>query len=106
MRILLDENIPADLASLLAGHIVETVHSAGWAGVRNGTLLRLAAAAYDMFVTMDRSIEYQQNYPALALGIVVVRAKSNRMADLESLVPAIQEAVRSVKPGQLLIVQA
>ena len=57
MRILLDEDVPRRLASLLIGHEVTTVPQAGWAGVKNGKLLALAGSRFDLFVTMDRNIE-------------------------------------------------
>ena len=72
MRVLLDENIPADLEAQFAGHQVDTVVGLGWAGVSNGELLRRAQGRYDALVTMDSKIEYQQNVSALAFGVVVV----------------------------------
>jgi predicted nuclease of predicted toxin-antitoxin system len=65
MRILLDENFPADFAGLLAGHEVLHVHSLGWAGVKNGELLRRASAICQIFVTLDRSLEFQKRKPTL-----------------------------------------
>jgi predicted nuclease of predicted toxin-antitoxin system len=61
MRILLDENFPLDFARLLAGHEVYTVHSLSWSGVKNGELLRRAKDVCDVFVTLDRNLEFQQN---------------------------------------------
>ena len=74
MRVLLDENLPLDLVPELVGHEVATVINRGWAGVTNGELLRRAGGLFDAFVTMDRNIEFQQNIPALPLGIILVRA--------------------------------
>jgi len=75
VRILLDENIPADLAADLPGHQVDTVCGVGRAGVGNGKLLRRASGLYDAFVTMDRSIEHQQNVAKFAMRIIVLRAR-------------------------------
>jgi predicted nuclease of predicted toxin-antitoxin system len=61
MRILLDENFPADLAALLVGHDASNVHTHGWAGIKNGELLRRAHGVCDVFVTLDRNLEFQQN---------------------------------------------
>jgi predicted nuclease of predicted toxin-antitoxin system len=61
MRILLDEDIPRRLAALLVGHEVSTVQRSGWSGVKNGRLLGLAAAEFDVFLTMDSDLEFQQN---------------------------------------------
>ena len=74
MRILLDENFPADFAKLLVGHEVSAVHSQGWSGVKNGELLRRAHAVCEVFVTLDRNLEFQQNIKALSFGVVVVRS--------------------------------
>ena len=89
MRILLDENIPIDLAIELVGHQVDTVVGLGWAGIANGKLLGRAAAGYDAFITMDRNIEHQQNLSSMPFGVLVLRAPSNRLIHLRPLVSAI-----------------
>jgi hypothetical protein len=101
VRILLDENIPAGFAAELSGHDVDTVTGMGWAGVKNGKLLSLASETYDAFVTMDRSIEHQQDASELPFGIVVLRAPSNRLLHLRPLAPAILSVLAGVAPGQL-----
>ncbi len=101
MRILLDENIPVDLAAELIGHHVNTVVGVGWAGVANGKLLGRASGRYDAFVTMDRTIEHQQNISRLPFGILVLRAPSNRLVHLRPLTPAILDALAALTPGQL-----
>ena len=60
VRVLLDERLPVDLALEFAGHDVETVVGRGWAGIKNGDLLRRMSGDYDVLITMDRSIEFQQ----------------------------------------------
>lgn len=101
MRILLDENFPVDFANLFSGHEVHTVHSLGWAGIKNGELLRRAYAVCDVFVTLDRNLEFQQNIKVLLFGIVVVRAVSNRMVHLSPLVTSIVEAAAKVPAGKV-----
>ena len=101
MRILLDENIPVDFAAELPGHEVNTVVKLGWAGVLNGELMRRATKCCDVFVTLDRNIEFQQNIPALPFGVIVVRAISNRMVHLLPLASAILLAISATKPGEL-----
>ena len=86
MRLLLDENLPISLSAELHGHAVDTVSGRGWAGINNGELLRRMTGQYDVLVTMDRSIEFQQLLSTLPFGIVLVRARSNRMQDLRPLV--------------------
>ena len=99
MRLLLDENFPADFAKLLVGHEVATVHSLGWSGIKNGELLRRAHAVCEVFVTLDRNLEFQQNIKALPFGVVVVRSISNRMAHLTPHISSILEAANRVAPG-------
>ena len=106
MRVLLDENLPLDLVPEFVGHEADTVISRGWAGVKNSELMRRAAGPYDAFVTMDRNIEFQQNIPALPLGIILVRAGSNRMVHLRPLVPSILEALQGLRKGELRRVSA
>lgn len=101
MRVLLDENLPLDLANEIAGHDVETVIGAGWAGVANGKLLARASGRYDAFVTMDRNIQHQQNIAKLSFGVVLVRAVSNRLVHLRPLLPEILVALEALKPGEL-----
>jgi predicted nuclease of predicted toxin-antitoxin system len=102
VQILLDEQLPRALARRLPGHEADTVGGRGWAGVKNGDLLRRMQGEYDAFVTMDRGIEHQQNLSALPFGIVLIRAASNRMEHLEPLVPAILAALEVLQPGQLI----
>ena len=101
MRLLLDENFPADFAAQLIGHEILTVHKLGWDGVVNGELLRRARGNCDVFVTLDRNLQFQQNIKVLPFGIVVVQAVSNRIADLTPLVSAILNAAVKVQAGQV-----
>ena len=101
MRILLDESVPAPLGALLAEHRCTTVQKRGWAGVKNGALLALAAQEFDVLLTADRGMEYQQNLQTLAVAVLVLQAPSNRMRDVELLLPAIRAALVHLKPRTL-----
>ena len=101
MRVLLDENLPHDLAGALVGHAVSTVQSLGWAGTRNGGLLKRAGAVCDVFTSMDGNIEHQQNLAGLSFGVVVIEAPSNRMADLLPVIPDLLHAIDAVRPGEV-----
>ena len=101
MRILLDENIPVEFTRELHGHDINTVVSLGWSGILNGELMRRAGERCDVFVTLDRNIEFQQNIPVLPFAVIIVRAASNRMVHLRPLASAILLAVTSAKPGEL-----
>jgi hypothetical protein len=81
------------------GHDVRTVPRMGWAGVTDGVLLGLAAASFDVLVTTDRNLEFQQNLQRFNLAVVVLEAKSNRLADLLPLVPSLLAALPSTIPG-------
>lgn len=104
MRILLDENFPADFAALLVGHDASNVHTHGWAGIKNGELLRRARGVCDVFVTLDRNLEFQQNIKLLPFGIVVVSSRSNRLIDLVPHIPDLLQASGQVLRGQVLTV--
>ena len=101
MRVLLDECIPRALRKELLGHDVKTVAEAGWAGVRNGELLRLAAKHFDLLLTVDRNLEYQQNFAGVALAVIVVHAPSNDVAVLRPLMAAVLAAIPETKPGRV-----
>jgi hypothetical protein len=104
VRILLDENLPVDLAADPAGQQADTVAGVGWAGVANGELLRRAAGHFDAFLTMDRNLEHQQNLPGLPFGVLVLRAPSNRLIHLRPLIPDILDALKSLVPGQVRVI--
>ena len=87
MRILLDESLPSELKTELPGHDVRTVQEAGWSGLSNGELLARSAPTFEVFVTADQNLQYQQNLSALPLAVVVLVAKSNRLQDLRPLLP-------------------
>ena len=105
MRVLLDENVDWRLKPLFDVSIeAVTVVEHGWGGLTNGTLLRAAQAEFDALLTMDRSLPHQQNVRAFDLGFVVVRASSNRYRDVAPLMPAINDALLAVAPGDVVYV--
>ena len=103
-RLLLDENMPRLLGRSLLGHDVSTVQRAGWSGVKNGELLKRAAEGFDVFVTMDRNIPFQQSVAVLDIAVAVIRTPSSKLVVLEPLVPAILGAVNLAKPGTVTTV--
>ena len=86
---------------MLVGHEVSTVQRSGWTGIKNGTLLGLAAADFDVFLTMDRNLEFQQNLVTLPIAVLVVEALSNRMEHLVPLVPGILKELNHIPPKAL-----
>jgi len=105
MRVLLDECVPRKLKSRLIGHECRTVPEEGLAGKRNGELLSLAEkAGFDVFLSLDRGIEFQQNLQSRRIAVLVLRAKSSRLADLQPHVPEILKTLGSLRPGQVVSV--
>ena len=102
MRILLDESLPHRLSRALAGHRVSTVVEAGWSGAKNGRLLALAATRFDVFVTADQNLQYQQNLAALPLAVVVLVAHDNRLVTLLPLVPDLLACLARLSPNSLV----
>src|ERR1700733_1528008 len=107
MRLLLDEYVPRPLKSDLVGHDVRHVVDMGWSSKRNGELLKLMVAErFDTLLTVDQSIEFQQNVRASGIGVLVVLARTNRLKELRPLVPRILDALTKLTPGELIKVGA
>jgi predicted nuclease of predicted toxin-antitoxin system len=102
MRILLDESVPRKLASELAGHETQTVQRRGWAGLKNGALLQAASQEFQVFITADTNLEFQQNTAALPIAVVVLIAVNNRVETLRLLVPQVLKTLSVIRPGQLV----
>ena len=106
MHVLLDEQLPRHLAREIGGHDVSTVQQRGWAGLQNGELLRVAAAAgFEVLVTADRNLEFQQNLSQSRIGIILLIAPSNALEDLIPLVPSLLAAIPKSRSGELLRVE-
>ncbi|HEX6321163.1 MAG TPA: DUF5615 family PIN-like protein [Burkholderiales bacterium] len=101
MRVLLDECVPRALREQLPGHEVTTVAESGWSGVKNGELLRLAAQRYDVLLTVDRNLEYQQNFLGAEIAVIVIHAPSNDIAVLQPLMPQVLEAIPEAPRGKV-----
>ncbi len=100
---MLDECLPAGRRRDLPGHETTTVQRLGWAGTKNGALLRLVAGAgFEAFVTIDKGIEFQQRVAVLTFGVIALRARSNDIVDLRPLMPAVLAALPEVTAGRLI----
>ena len=104
MRVILDGNLPVALAGLLVGHVVHTIHERRWSDLNNGALLSAVSAEYDVFVTLDQSLRYQQNLRARPVAVVVVQAHSNRIADIEPLVPQLLAMLSTAPRGEATVI--
>jgi len=100
MKILLDECTPHVLKRLLTGVVITTVQDLGWAGITNGTLLQLAEEHFDVLITSDQNMQYQQNLADRKLAII--QLPTNQVPLLVRLSPLIQAALDNIGPGDLL----
>jgi predicted nuclease of predicted toxin-antitoxin system len=102
VRVLLDESVPRQLAPLLSSHSVSTVPREGWAGLDNGELLDQAVQRFDVLVTGDQSLQYQQNLSGRRLGVVVIAAPDNRVHTITALAPDILAALTQIECGEVI----
>ncbi|HAG80364.1 MAG TPA: hypothetical protein DCL61_04135 [Cyanobacteria bacterium UBA12227] len=106
MKLLLDECIDRKLAKEFVDHEVKTVPQMGWAGVKNGQLLAFAEVEFDVFITVDRNLSFQQNLPQFDIAVIVLQAPSNRLADLKPLAPKVLAILATTAKGQATLVSA
>jgi predicted nuclease of predicted toxin-antitoxin system len=106
MKVLIDECAPRALRKFVVdqGHVCRTVQEAGWAGKQNGELLSLAEVAFDVLVTVDTNLRYQQNIAGRKIAIVVLQSSSNRLDHLRQHFPAVLSALEKIKPGEIVLV--
>jgi len=103
MKILLDENLPHDLRYFLAGHEVFTVAYMGWSGMENGELLKIAGdSGFDVMLTKDSGVEYEQPLAALPIAVVVMKSKTNKLDDIRPLLPAVLSTLADLQPRTLV----
>jgi hypothetical protein len=103
VRVLLDEQLPRQLAVHVVGHEVSTVQQQGWSGLKNGELLKQAEMErFEIFLTADQSLEYQQNLKHSGLFVIVLVAASNALEDLIPAMPAALAAMAKPKAGQVI----
>lgn len=106
-RVLLDENMPRPLTRLLGDEDItaQTVGQRGWKGTRDGALLEMAQHEFDVFLTSDQGIPHQQNMARFSVGIVLVKSRSNRLADLKPLISQLKESLHQISDGQLITIR-
>jgi len=100
VKLLLDECIDRRFSRDLADHEVKTVPQMGWSGIKNGELLILAENEFDVFITVDRNLSFQQNLPKFNIAVLVLHASSNRLADLKPLAPKILSILPTLSKGE------
>jgi predicted nuclease of predicted toxin-antitoxin system len=102
MRLLLDECVPRRLRRDFLGHTVSTVEEAGLKGLKNGQLLSGASGHFDVLVTVDKNIPYQQNLHAFNVSILILVAASNRYQELKALVPKALDSLKQIRPSETI----
>ena len=102
MKVLLDENVHHGLRPVLVGHDVYTVQYRGWSGITNGKLLALADAEFDVLVTFDTGIRYENNLKTKRIGVITVVSKSMRLGELLVIVPKLLQEISNIKPGDAI----
>ncbi len=102
MRILLDESLPRRPVGELSRHTVSTVTDQGWSSLENGDLLRIAVGQFDVFVTADQNLEYQQNLSVLPLAVVVLVANNNKLETIRPLLPELLDRLTDILPCTLV----
>jgi hypothetical protein len=103
MKVLLDECVTRYLKRDFVGHEVLTVEDAGFKGLKNGRLLKAASGRFEVLVTVDQNLQYQQNLKTFALAIIVLKAKRSTYPMLKPLMPQVLETLEKIKPGEIII---
>jgi predicted nuclease of predicted toxin-antitoxin system len=102
VKILFDHSVPRPLRRELPGHEIKTTREMHWEGLKNGKLLdEVQAAGFDVLLTVDQNMRYQQNLQGRAIAVVVMIANGITVEDLRPLLPAVEETLALVQPGQL-----
>ena len=106
MKIILDENLDWRLERYLPGHEVASVPRIGWAGMKNGLLLKSSSQQFDVLVTMDSGIPHQNNLTNLDIAVIGLQAPSNRLADTAPLMEEVLRKLPQIQPGTITIISA
>jgi predicted nuclease of predicted toxin-antitoxin system len=104
MKILIDECLPKKLKNSLPNHEVSTVPEAGWASKKNGELLRFMTDVFEVFITVDSNMQYQQHLKSLPIRFIVLSAKNNKLESLLPLMPKVEEALITLQAGEVQII--
>jgi hypothetical protein len=99
LKVFLDERVDRRLARDIVGHEVKTARDQRWTGIANGRLLALVSQSFDVFVTVDRNLSFQQNLQPLSIAVIVLHAKTNRLADLRPLVLTLLTSIVTAPRG-------
>jgi len=98
MKVLLDECVPWPVHKLLVEHVCKTAQQCGWGGTKNGDLLRLAEKNFDVFITSDQNIRYQQNLANRQ--IAILELSTNDLRRIQSASELVKAAISSLQPRE------
>jgi predicted nuclease of predicted toxin-antitoxin system len=105
MKLLLDECAPKRLKRDFPGHEVFTVEEAGLKGLKNGELLRVASTRFDVLITVDQKMPFQQNVAMHSIAIVILLVRPNRYPELKLMAPKVLESLVTIKAGDVVRIQ-
>lgn len=104
-RVLFDENMPRKLRRALPEFAIRTAQEEGWAGLENGNLLRHAVATFDVLLTADQRMQFQQNVSQFDIAVVVIQTYDTTLPNLQKLLPALRRGIEDAPPGRVTIVR-
>jgi len=104
MKLLLDECVTGYLKEDFAEHEVSTTDDAGFKGLKNGKLLKAASEQFDVLITVDQNLQFQQNLKNHDIAILVLKARRSTYPMLKPLVPRALETLKNIKPGDVVVV--
>ena len=102
MRILIDECLDWRLCRALSEHECVSVHRMGWSGLTNGMLLQKAQQQFDVFLTGDTNLSFQQNLTKFHIAVIVLEAQSTRLIDTAKLIPQVENILSNIRAGQVV----
>jgi hypothetical protein len=100
MKILLDECVPWPMHKLLPDHECTTAQQRGWGGIKNGDLLRQAEKEFELFITSDQNIRYQQNLAGRQ--IAILELSTNKLRAITEASAMILATIEAIEPGEFL----
>ncbi|MCC6330222.1 MAG: DUF5615 family PIN-like protein [Acidobacteria bacterium] len=104
MKLLLDECVTSYLKPEFVGHEVSTIDEAGLKGLKNGNLLKAASDKFDVLITVDQNLRFQQNLKTLAISIIILKTHPSTFPKLKPLVPKALEMLENIEPGTIVVV--
>jgi predicted nuclease of predicted toxin-antitoxin system len=104
-RVLFDENLPRQLRRNLTEFFIRTVQEESWGSFKNGQLLRRAESTFEVLVTADRRMKYQQNLASFSIGVVVIKTPRLRLQTLLTVLEELRTAITNVKPGETIVIE-